>query len=414
MAKWQQRVLGDCLRLLSGGTPSKSRNEYWDGDIPWVTCKDMKVERIHDTEDHLTSLGALNGTRVVPENTILFVVRGMILARHFPVAMTKRQVAFNQDLKAVEPADFIDTEFLFHWLRANSYEILGRADEAGHGTKRLQTDRLLALPINVPPLVNQRLIAGILSAYDELIENSQRRIKIQEAMARALYQEWFVRFRFPGHKSVSRVSSPLGKIPKEWLLPLADHVDFKEGPGLRNWQYRNEGIPFLNIRTLVDNDIDFSKLQFLDPQEVESKYQHFLLSEYDHVVSSSGTIGRIVTIRAEHLPLMLNTSIIRMRPKGRRMGRWLLKHYMLSDYFQNQAKSFAIGAAQANFGPIHLKQMHIIAPFEEIASEYEKLVAPLELQILALARQIQNLRRTRDLLLPRLISGQINVETTAA
>jgi type I restriction enzyme S subunit len=229
-------------------------------------------------------------------------------------------------------------------------------------------------------------------------------------MARALYREWFVHFRFPGHESVPRVASSLGEIPKGWLLPLTDHVDFKEGPGLRNWQYRDEGIPFLNIRTLIDNDIDFSKVQFLDQQEVESKYQHFLLSEYDHVVSSSGTIGRIVTIRAEHLPLMLNTSIIRMRPKGSRMGRWLLKHYMLSDYFQNQAKSFAVGAAQANFGPIHLKQMHIIAPDEEIASEYERLVAPMELQILALAPLIQNLRRTRDLLLPRLLSGQIDVE----
>jgi type I restriction enzyme S subunit len=150
-------------------------------------------------------------------------------------------------------------------------------------------------------------------------------------------------------------------------------------------------------------------VQFLDPNEVEEKYQHFLLREHVHVVSSSGTIGRIVTIRAEHLPLMLNTSIIRMRPQGARMGCWLLKHYMLSDYFQNQAKSFAIGAAQANFGPIHLKQMLIIAPDAHIAAEFERLVAPMELSIMSLARKIQNLRRTRDLLLPRLLSGQVAV-----
>ena len=214
MATWQQRQLGDCLTLRSGGTPSKARNDYWGGDIPWVSCKDMKVGRIHDAEDHLTPLGAKNGTRLVPENTILFVVRGMILARDFPIAMTKRTVAFNQDLKAAEPADFIDNEFLFHWFRANTYEILGRADEAGHGTKRIQTDRLLAMPISVPPLPVQRRIAGILSAYDELMENSQRRIRLLEAMARALYREWFVHFRFPGHEKPPRVASPLGDTPK--------------------------------------------------------------------------------------------------------------------------------------------------------------------------------------------------------
>ncbi|WP_186407225.1 hypothetical protein [Candidatus Accumulibacter aalborgensis] len=90
MMKWQQHHLGECLTLLSGGTPSKARNDFWGGDIPWVSCKDMKTEIIRDAQDHLTPLGAKNGTRLVPADTIPFVVRGMILAREFPVAMTKR------------------------------------------------------------------------------------------------------------------------------------------------------------------------------------------------------------------------------------------------------------------------------------------------------------------------------------
>src|SRR5439155_8254914 len=96
----------------------------------------------------------------------------------------------------------------------------------------------------------------------------------------------------------------------------SDFVDFLEGPGLRNHQYRDEGIPFLNIRTIKDDDVDFSKVQYLEENEVQTRYQHFLLRENDHVVSSSGTLGRVVTIRASHLPLMLNTSLIRMRPKS--------------------------------------------------------------------------------------------------
>ena len=206
-AGWKEYRFGDCVTLLSGGTPSKSRNYYWEGDLPWVSCKDMKMDRIYDAQDHLSPLGAENGTRIVPENTILFVVRGMILAKDFPVAITKRPVAFNQDLKAVTCADFVETEFLYYWLKANSYEILGRADEAGHGTKRIQTDRLLSLVIRVPSPLVQRRIADILSAYDELIENNQRRIKILEEMARSLYREWFVHFRFPGHDKIKMVTS---------------------------------------------------------------------------------------------------------------------------------------------------------------------------------------------------------------
>ena len=270
------------------------------------------------------------------------------------------------------------------------------------------------MEVTIPSRAMQDRIAGILSAYDDLSENTLWRIRILEEMAHALYREWFVNFRFPGHEAVDFVETQFGRAPEGWVLPFIDHVDFKEGPGLRNWQYRNEGLPFLNIRTLVDNDIDLSKVQFLDPKEVEEKYQHFLLREHDHVVSSSGTIGRIVTIRAEHLPLMLNTSIIRMRPHGQSIGCWQLKHFLLHDYFQNQAKSFATGAAQANFGPIHLKQMQIIAPGEHIAAEYERLVAPMEFAIMSLARRNQNLRRTRDLLLPRLLSGEVSLAIATA
>lgn len=186
-------------------------------------------------------------------------------------------------------------------------------------------------PIRLPDLRTQRRIASILSAYDDLIENNTRRIAILEEMARRIYEEWFVRFRFPGHELAKMVDSELGLIPEGWIASYSSHVDFLEGPGLRNWQYRDSGIPFLNIRTLVGNDIDLSKVQYLDQQEVQQRYQHFLLAPYDHVVSSSGTLGRTVTIQSCHLPLMLNTSIIRMRPKSDKLGRWLLKETLKND-----------------------------------------------------------------------------------
>lgn len=184
---WKTYKMAECVKFISGGTPSKSKPEYWNGSIPWISCKDMKKLYLYDSQDHISENGAANGTRLVPAETILIVVRGMILGQHFPVAMTKRRMAFNQDLKALQCDSKVDLEFMFYWLQGNAYEILGIADEAAHGTKRLQTDRLQNLPLYLPPLPIQQKIAAILSNYDCLIENNTRRIEILEEMARSLY-----------------------------------------------------------------------------------------------------------------------------------------------------------------------------------------------------------------------------------
>lgn len=412
--RYKQQRLGDCVTFLSGGTPSKSNVAYWSGDIPWVSCKDMKTERIFDAEDHVSEEGLANGTRLIGRGTVLIVVRGMILAKEFPVAVAMRDVTFNQDLKALKCSPILDDRFLFYWLKSKTYEILGLADEAAHGTKRLQTDRLQSLGIDVPPKRIQKVITSILSAYDDLIENNTRRIKILKELVKMIYREWFVHFRFPGHEKANWEESQFGRAPQGWVSPYPDQVDFLEGPGLRRWQYRDSGLRFLNIRTINDGDIDLTKTQFIDPREAETKYRHFLLAQYDHVVSSSGTIGRLVTVRGDHLPLMLNTSVIRMRPRSGRMGKWQLKHFLQSDYFQTQIHSLASGVAQANFGPFHLKQMKVIAPPAELGTAYETIVSPIEELTLSLRRKLRILRQTRDLLLPRLISGEVNVEQIEA
>lgn len=187
---WKTMTLGDCVTLLSGGTPSKRNPNYWGGTIPWVSSKELKHERIYTTDDLLTPEGAANGTRVVPRGTILIVVRSMILANRFPVSIAMRDVAINQDLKAVVCEPHVTPGFIFNWLRANTHEILGRVDEAGHGTKRLQTERLLSIPIDVPPLEDQRRVGSILAAYDDLVENLEKRIQLLEAMKREVYREW--------------------------------------------------------------------------------------------------------------------------------------------------------------------------------------------------------------------------------
>ncbi|CAK0770415.1 type I restriction enzyme, S subunit [Gammaproteobacteria bacterium] len=406
MEKWQQHSLGECLTLMSGGTPSKARNDFWGGDIPWVSCKDMKTERIHDAQDHLTPLGAKNGTRLVPTNTILFVVRGMILAREFPIAMTKHLVAFNQDLKAAKPAAFIDNEFLFQWLRANTYEILGRVDEAGHGTTRIQTDRLLSLPISVPPLPVQQRIAGILSAYDDLIENSQRRIKILEKMARSLYREWFVHFRFPGHENVPHVSSPLGEIPRGWEVKSIQQfgtVITGKTPSKANADFYGDDMPFVKTPDMHGNIFILGTSDCLSTAGAESQANKTLPAG-SICVSCIGTIG-VVSITTEDCQTnqQINSVVL-----ANTISREFL-FLRLQDSKQTLENLGANGATMGNVNKGKFEAMEIICPSDDVLAHYHRLVKPIFSEILSLFRQIQNLRRTRDLLLPRLLSGQIDV-----
>ena len=152
--------------------------------------------------------------------------------------------------------------------------------------------------------------------------------------------------------------------PSHWrTVPFPEVVFFQEGPGIRNWQYRDTGIPFVNIRCLVDGRLDRLSMNCLDPREVEEKYRHFLLDTGDYVVSSSGTIGRLAEVQSEDLPCMLNTSVIRMRPKySNVLDRRFLRYFLASSFFITQINSFASGSVQVNYGPTHLKQMWIVVP----------------------------------------------------
>ncbi len=156
------------VRLQSGGTPSKERREYWDGEIPWASAKDMKVDYLFDTEDHITEYAIEDrAAALVPSGAVVVVVRGMILARTFPVVLTMRDMAINQDLKAVRCGKRLCPGFLAWYLRGTSDESLCRLDEAGHGTKALRMDTWTSLEFALPPSDEQAAIAEFINDTTE-------------------------------------------------------------------------------------------------------------------------------------------------------------------------------------------------------------------------------------------------------
>lgn len=397
--------LGNVIKI----NPESVRNDYPFNEIEYIDISSVGTGTFKGSQQLELAKAPSRAKRIVRNHdTLLATVRPNLRSFLF-VRNPQRNTVASTGFAVLRAGKDIDARFLYFTVTNQPFTDYLTANVKGSAYPAVDTNTIERAEIYLPPLPTQHKIASILSAHDELIENNTRRIKILEELAQSIYREWFVNYRFPGHEKVKMVDSPLGMIPEGWCARYEDCVDYLEGPGLRNWQYRSTGMPFLNIRTLKDNDIDTPKLQYLDVNEVESKYKHFLLKPYDHVVSSSGTIGRLVTIQAYHLPLMLNTSIIRMKPKTRILGKWLLKHFLKSDYFQVQIRAHASGVAQMNFGPSHLRLMNFLLPTENLCRDYEDIVEPVEELICNLTISNRNLRQTRDFLLPRLISGELDV-----
>lgn len=190
-AHWELKPLKYLVTLQSGGTPDKSNPDYWDGTIPWASAKDIKVEVLRDTEDHITDAAVVGGAAsMAPAGAVVVVVRGMILARTFPVTLLANPMAINQDLKALRVANSAESRFLAWYLRGTANESLTRLDEAGHGTKALRMGSWSSLMIASPSVDEQCVIADYLEArmhqIDDLVIESEHAINLLKERRAAL------------------------------------------------------------------------------------------------------------------------------------------------------------------------------------------------------------------------------------
>lgn len=182
-AHWEVTPLKYVLTLRSGGTPSKANIDYWDGDVPWASSKDLKSEVLSDTQDHITQRALDDGVAaLVSAGSLLIVVRGMILIHTFPVVKALVPMAINQDLKALTPSIKLNVDFLAWLLRGASRETLGRIDEAAHGTKVLRIEAWTSMALPIPPLDEQlkivRDIIDNMNKLDALTAEAQRAIDL--------------------------------------------------------------------------------------------------------------------------------------------------------------------------------------------------------------------------------------------
>ncbi len=365
-----------------------------------ISINKLTAENYVSTENMLPDRGGLElATKLPPSGSVNAFCPGDILFSNIrtyfkKVWLAPRHGGASADVIIFRPrgTQRIDSQFLFYILSNDAF--IESTVTASKGTKmpRGDKDAMRRYELPLPPLPIQRRIAGILSAYDELIENSQRRIKILESMARALYREWLVHFRFPGHEHHPRVPSPLGEIPKGWeVTTLGRLVEIKKGKNITKDTIRDGNVPVV-------------------AGGIAPAYFHDAPNTQSPVITISASGANAGFVNLYYLDVWASDcSYIDLSATPH-----VFYYYLWLDYRRASVTHLQRGSAQPHVYPKDLAQLEALGVPEELLGAFMSQVAPIFGLMMRLTAKIQNLRRTRDLLLPRLLSGQIDVEAIAS
>jgi type I restriction enzyme S subunit len=280
-------------------------------------------------------------------------------------------------------------------------------NQCSHGATMasLNQDIVKRIPLLLPPLETQRKIASILSAYDDLIENNTRRIKILEEMARMIYREWFVNFRFPGHEQVKMVDSLLGMIPEGWEVKLLGEVCsvIKRGVSPK-YNDSSESI-VINQKCIRDFRLSLKDSRKHNSKVPAEKY----LVQGDVLINSTGvgTLGRVAQVLQDIKDCTADSHVTIVRPKESVDADFLgLQLFDLQGYFESLGQG---ATGQTELGRESIANTEVIVAKKDIQEIFSATVKPMRWLAKRLAEKNEVLRQTRDLLLPKLISGEVDV-----
>lgn len=301
-------------------------------------------------------------------------------------------------LRVSLPDSELDSRFLYYYLGTDSAVGWLRGQAVGATMPNLNTDIIRRLVVPVPPRQVQEKIAAVLAAYDELLENNRRTIEILEEMAQAVYREWFVNFRFPGHEDVAMVDSSLGPIPEGWKVStLGDEssVVMGQSPKSEFYNVDGNGLPFhqgvTHFGALFPEHEKFCT--------VESR----VAEAGDTLVSVRAPVGRI---NVADTRMVIGRGLAAIRNLDDECPGF---HYRQLRHVFREEDSMGSGTIYKAITKGDLVGIHWLVPPDEIRATFESLERPLFSLTANLTTQIRNLRTTRDLLLPKLLSGEIDV-----
>ena len=377
--------LKDIGQIITGNTPPTSKPEYYGDYMPFIKATDIPigVKCTLVTEQSYSKLAAEKYKKsLVPKGSTCVVTIGSI-GKKMTYAHTDLFV--NQAINAIVPKDSYDNEYIFYNVRCSVLPQLKKLD-SGTTSGRENISKTSFSSIRIPVIKDknvQRRIGVILSTYDSLIENNTKRIRLLEKMAENLYKEWFVRFRFPGHENVKMVNG----LPNGWKKgALSDVCEFKRGKNITSSEMKDGTIPVISAG--------------ITPSGFHSHANVYGISV---TMSSSGANAGYIVVHYSDI-WAADCSYIEEASTP-----CIYYVYELLNNIRSIINNFQRGAAQPHVYPKDINRIKMIIPSEDIRKKANEKIGVIHRQIDNLQRQNSLLARQRDLLLPRLMSGKLEV-----
>ena len=406
MSTLQEYRISEIAEVIGGGTPDTKDESLWNGDIAWITPADLsrnKEKYFKIGERSITQKGLKeSSTRLLPKGTVLLSSRAPIGY----LAIAANSICTNQGFKSlVCYADIVSNEYLYYYLLLQRDYL--ETISSGATFPELSGGTLKKLKILLPPIPTQQRIASILSAYDDLIEVNNQRIKLLEETARELYKEWFVRMRFPatagrpGYKQAKIVKG----VPEGWTFDTCySFADVKGGgtPSTINPQYWEGEINFFTPTDHSNSFYIFETEKKITEKGLKNSSTK-MFSKYSTFITARGTVGNICLAGND---MAMNQSCF-----------GIVSHNPIDCFFtflftDEMIRYLKLVASGATFDAITLntfKNYKAPIPNCELREKYFELASPMFFQIENLIQQNTQLRQIRDRLLPRLISGKLEV-----
>ena len=388
--------IGELGRVITGKTPPTKRPELLGDGAAFITPTDLDETSIYaKPERRLSQVGEEAFARsLLPAQAVCFTC----IASVGKMCMTSEPSLTNQQINSiiVDEARF-DPRWVFYALKTKRDYV--RSIASGSATPIINKTSFSNVELDCPLLETQQRIAAILGAYDDLIEVNRQRIIVLEEMAGGLFEEWFVRFRFPGHEDVPIVGAPDGPLPEGWeWVNLYDAAEVGFGFAFKSKAFSTEPV---GARVVRIRDVQEGRTSTWTPEEFADRY---CVRNGDILVGMDGNFHTNVWVGGD---AALNQRVTRLRPTLARSSGWLLQAVKPKIKFFEDTIS---GTTVAHLGAKHLKTIYLPVADDETQRQADAFFSPVDEELVNLHVANEKLAASRDLLLPRLISGQLSVE----
>lgn len=388
ISNWKTCQLGELVTFTSGGTPSKKKAEYWNGSIPWISAKTMKDEHISTSDLMISEEGLKNGSRLAPQGSILFLIRGSGLFNGIPICLVDKPVAFNQDVKCINSISEIENKYVFYWLLSQASTLSAIVGVTTIGAGKFDMDVIKRLEISYPEKEVRNEIIRIADAISDKIRLNTAINENLESQAQAIFKSWFVDFEPFG-----------GVMPEDWRTGSLSEI----------CGYSKDKV---NIEDLTLDT--YYSTENMQPNRQGAVQATALPTIKQTIACKKGDV-LISNIRPYFKKIIYcfadcgcSTDVLCFVPNKSEYSAFLYCA-LYSDKFFDYMVAGSKGTKMPRGDKQQIMIYPICIPSTEYVEQFSKIVAPMLETVYTNRLEANDLAILRDTLLPKLMKGEIDV-----